>query len=175
MWVCNATAALPPDCDLRQLARIEALVLLCSVVLALLVFLGSSRRYSGSAMVRFILRGVVPARRLHHRSHAVHPYAPRAVPGLVLLLPLRPRQLRHHHRLLPRRRQEPRDHPAQPRPPGHLRHRTAPVLLQRALREAQVVRLWSVVGQPGEDCVERTQLPAGPTIRRVAEGQPAHC
>ncbi|EAZ22696.1 hypothetical protein OsJ_06367 [Oryza sativa Japonica Group] len=57
MWVCNATAALPPDCDLRQLARIEALVLLCSVVLALLVFLGSSRRYSGSAMVRFILWG----------------------------------------------------------------------------------------------------------------------
>uniref|UniRef100_A0A0D9YQV8 DUF4220 domain-containing protein n=1 Tax=Oryza glumipatula TaxID=40148 RepID=A0A0D9YQV8_9ORYZ len=57
MWVCNATAALPPDCDLRQLARIEALVLLCSVVLALLVFLGSSRRYSSSAMVRFILWG----------------------------------------------------------------------------------------------------------------------
>ena len=78
MWVCNATAALPPDCDLRQLARIEALVLLCSVVLALLVFLGSSRRYSGSAMVRFILWGAF--------AGGGHPMPVLGVVGLVVAL-----------------------------------------------------------------------------------------
>ncbi|XP_052144714.1 uncharacterized protein LOC127763946 [Oryza glaberrima] len=56
--VCNATTSdLPAGCNLGLLARIELLVLFCSAILALLVFLGSSRRRSSSATVRLVVWG----------------------------------------------------------------------------------------------------------------------
>uniref|UniRef100_A0A0E0JYS2 DUF4220 domain-containing protein n=1 Tax=Oryza punctata TaxID=4537 RepID=A0A0E0JYS2_ORYPU len=56
--VCNATTGeLPAGCNLGLLARIELLVLFCSAILALLVFLGSSRRRSSSATVRLVVWG----------------------------------------------------------------------------------------------------------------------